>query len=123
MRDALLGAGDAHRRAPLGQRPRFADRRDDDALGGHEGDGHSGGGQRHVEVDTAVHGHLRDSLPRGSAQMLGDRVGTDEGVAQRRGLLGVELPGLRRSPPARSRSAPAAARRRGRRGPGTAAAR
>ena len=56
VRDVLLGAGDAQRRAALGERPRAAHRHDGDVpLGRHERDRHQAmGGQAHAQVDRAV---------------------------------------------------------------------
>ena len=98
-RDVLLGAGDAHRRAALGQRARAAHGRHRDVLlGRDERDRHQAvGRQAHVQVDAS--GRRR---PRASA-MSCERLAPDgeHGVgapaarrAATRGLLGVGLLGL-----------------------------
>ncbi len=96
--DVLLRAGDPHRRAPVGQRPRAAHRRDDElGLRGHQRRRQQPvGRQAHRELDRVIDGDdAADEVAQRLAPHLEHRVGADERVAQRGRLLDVEALGLR----------------------------
>ena len=96
--DVLLGAGDAHRRAALGERPGAAHGGDDDLLLGRHAARSAAAGARAGARRAGAGGRRATwSCARSSQRLAPDvehGVGADQRVAQRGGLLGEEVLGL-----------------------------
>ena len=95
--DVLLADGDPHRRAALGERAGAADGGHDDLLLRRDERGRQQPvrGQAHVELEPAVDADVVvDEVLERLAPDVEHRVGADEGISQRAGLLGEEVFGL-----------------------------